>query len=543
MGGASMPSGWVDGALIILTRKSAKTFREESIFRLFSWAKPFTVGVWLSLLGTLLTSGLLLFYLEDKSLLQVSANGFLPAGTQNDKKIFEGEYASTIISYIHQAFTVFSGHLDLLPNTHAGQILSFSLSFFAMLMLSSYTANLASFLVIQRSSFVIPIETVDDIIRLGKSICLIGSSGAEQIVQRVSNEQDRDAIIIPKFTAFDSVLGVKSGDCDFAFVSKSHWDWLEITEETNGDCDTIVPVGIPFSNYDNVGFALRSDAGLLCTSLVRDVFNVHFHEMYDEGFMDKAWANHLDKKSNIIDKSCYRGRSGEEEGENNTQLDMTNLGGIFVLHLFFIVWALVGSVKWKDKLRRYESVEEKKGVIVASTQPAQRHGIMNVVPPASNQGIMKQPSSPYFGSSSRRLKLLRANTDITNFTGPSLFMGHNKLKEQQEQENPLPSVSFFQDNYTTNGDPAGKRIVGSSSDEHLMKSFNSLNREIDEKVIQQDSTSTINSGQIDALTRAVDDQYVKMSLVTNRIDKLTNTVEERLDDILRALNMNETNDN
>lgn len=73
---------------------------------------------------------------------------------------------------------------------------------------------------------------------------------------------------------------------------------------------------------------MRSDAGVLCTSLVRDVFNVHLHKMYDEGYFDEALQN-LAKWQDLL--YCPIGDIGDELEEAST-LDMTHLGGAFIFH-------------------------------------------------------------------------------------------------------------------------------------------------------------------------------------------------------------------
>ena len=65
----------------------------------------------------------------------------------------------------------------------------------------------------------------------------------------------------------------------------------------NGDCN-LVHIGRKFKDFE-AGFATRSDAGTLCTSLVRDVIHNHMNLMADEGFIAKAWGKHRERSTRL----------------------------------------------------------------------------------------------------------------------------------------------------------------------------------------------------------------------------------------------------
>lgn len=117
--GVSFPMGWYDASLTIIAKKDED---DISSFKLTSWMDPFSTNVWITLVATMLISGIICFYLEEKKL----------------RKKKDKQFVSVITSYIHASFIVFTGHLDLLPSTYSGQLVSLSLCFFAVLMLSTY---------------------------------------------------------------------------------------------------------------------------------------------------------------------------------------------------------------------------------------------------------------------------------------------------------------------------------------------------------------------------------------------------------------------
>lgn len=322
--GASFPRGWYDFSAIIIAKKDKDAF--GSAFRPFSWSAPFTASVWFSLIVILVVSGLVCYYIEGGDL---GTYGVISHGaTSHDQSI-----VSRAISTIYDCFVVFTGHLDIHPTTHAGRVVSLSLSFFTVLMLAAYTANLTSFLVIQNAAFALKIESVGDIVRLSKSICVLNTGAPQAALQ----SDFSNAIIIEKDNDKDTILGLQNDECDYALIGRSGWEQYERIEATNGKCN-LGQIGKVYRNYDG-GFATKSDAGTLCTSIVRDVLNIHFQDMHEDGFIKEAWEKHLAKKQDVAEQCEEKILTGTKEDTNT--LDMANLGGLFLFHLVFLILALL----------------------------------------------------------------------------------------------------------------------------------------------------------------------------------------------------------
>mmetsp|Transcript_11325 Transcript_11325/g.13135 ORF Transcript_11325/g.13135 Transcript_11325/m.13135 type:complete len:237 (+) Transcript_11325:279-989(+) len=168
----SFPRGFYDASIILIG--TADESANRSKFSLFSWSQPFTVGVWLTLLGTLFISALVSIMLEENN---------TPRSMRN-RNPFRSKFNSwSITSNLYKSFMSFTGHLDMQPNTRPGAIVSLSLSFFAVLMLSAYTANLASFLVIENSVTRADIEEVTDVVTNGLSMCILRDGAKHEILK------------------------------------------------------------------------------------------------------------------------------------------------------------------------------------------------------------------------------------------------------------------------------------------------------------------------------------------------------------------------
>ena len=282
--------------------------------------------------------------------------------------------------------TAFAGQFEFDPQTGPARLFTFSIAFWALLMGAAYTANLASFLVI-RNQPGIRIDSIDQAVRLNMNMCVWRSS---QTDTRVSN----------KFAAFASsgrlirkndqrgvYEGLRNGECDIAITEVSTWEIFQYDEEINGDC-SLNWIGRPFVNIP-ASFAIKSDAGALCTSLLRDVFNLHLHEMENDGTIQALWDTYNEQTASVF--CSAGGGEDEEEGsgerrltadgrslkaaqnaaaegggsdgfDDTTKLTLSNMGGVFVLHVILsglsLLFALVPWVR--SRMRKARESKEKK---------------------------------------------------------------------------------------------------------------------------------------------------------------------------------------
>ena len=209
--GVSFPKGWYDGSIIIVTKQESNSY--FGTFSPFSWSQPFTPSVWALLCFTMVITGLI-------------------GGQLDPMERRKGNLTlSYFLSSIHASVLVFTGHLDLNPSTHAAQLISLSLSFFAMLMLSAYTANLASFLVLEKSSIATHINTVNDIVRNQKTMCVYGQTATKTEVESIYS----DAIFVEKANDKELLLGLKNDECDYGILGLSSWEEVSFNNEIQID--------------------------------------------------------------------------------------------------------------------------------------------------------------------------------------------------------------------------------------------------------------------------------------------------------------------
>jgi hypothetical protein len=296
--GVSFPKGWYDARLIMVGIEQD----DSSSLDVWSFTKPFSTGVWGLIVATLCVSGLIYMGLE----------GF---DEGSDSQVLENKPFENVFL----ASLMFTGHFEYQPTSNGARLLTLSLAFFCLLVASAYTANLASYLVVDKVSS-IRIDSAEDAVRQGYRICVVDTTIADESLTRAFPA----AKIIRKLVEKDIYVAVRSGECEIALDTFSSWQEFSRDSSVNGDCQ-MSWIGRVFREGE-AGFATISDSGSLCTSLIRDVVNLLLVEMFEDGFIDRAWENELDQIAGQCDSDI------DSQDDNSGQLTIQAMGGTFILH-------------------------------------------------------------------------------------------------------------------------------------------------------------------------------------------------------------------
>jgi ABC-type amino acid transport substrate-binding protein len=138
-----------------------------------------------------------------------------------------------------------------------------------------------------RATPVTRIGSIDDAIAQNKRICVWGAAADWELV----SQQYPKANLRKSADHQGAILDMAAGLCDAAVVSNNEWSVLQSQAKFNGNC-TLQYVGRPLFVI-SAGFAVAQDSTDKCSSLLRDVLDIHFKNMKREGFIDAAWAKHL----------------------------------------------------------------------------------------------------------------------------------------------------------------------------------------------------------------------------------------------------------
>jgi len=243
----------------------------------------------------------------------------------------------------------FTGQFEFQPHTNYARLFTWSLSFWALLIIAAYTANFASFLVAENDSGV-QVKSVSDAVRLGMPICVIRSTAGDKILSKAFPS----ARLVRVRDEPDVYLGVKAGMCSFGLSSVGQWEEFEGRRDINGDCD-LAWVGRVF-RFMNSGFALKSDSGTLCTSLIRDAINMHLVEMKEDGTLDRLWQKHVQSTADINCDAIEAANTvvAYDGDEENQQLDLGDMGGLFIVHFGLTGVAIFMAVIHQCRRKRAE---------------------------------------------------------------------------------------------------------------------------------------------------------------------------------------------
>ena len=202
-----------------------------------------------------------------------------------------------------------------------------------MLILAAYTANLASFLVVQaksKSSF----SSIAGAVRSNKKVCVADGSADEEWFR--ANFPLYDYLQSFNSGPTERAARLRDGSCDVATFAKFEYDFLRQLGSVNPDC-SMQTVGEPLQNV-GAGWMVLNDVKDSCTSLVRDVLGIWFNQMDLDGTLRNIIRRSLTPVEHCpLDVTVGNQMIAERSG----QLKIQNMLGILSVHAAGVCTALL----------------------------------------------------------------------------------------------------------------------------------------------------------------------------------------------------------
>jgi Ligand-gated ion channel len=337
---ASFPLGWYDNS-IVLAELIQKSSQNKTMVNLWSFLDPFHPSLWGGVVLAIIVTGIVYWVLE---IWNVDAD--------------ERQLECKPVASIFYAAITFTGHYELRPQTHPARLVGFSFTFWALIVASSYIANLAGFLVSPRV-VVFKYSTIDDV-RNSKAYVCVQEGGA---ISKVLASKYPGMRVVPKSPDQAIFEGLRlphdQGGCDVIAHQYNTYEIYEHLREVNEDCAMqsqrkvveIIPAGL----------ATAVDPGApYCTSLISHVLDYHLTTMLDDGFLDRTWKSHLDRIATVdCAANAHVGATTVSE-DDTLSLTIQEVGGIFIVHVVVSALAIAfATFQFYQTHKRGELVDDR----------------------------------------------------------------------------------------------------------------------------------------------------------------------------------------
>ncbi|XP_033015543.1 glutamate receptor 2 isoform X4 [Lacerta agilis] len=254
---------------------------------------------------------------------------------------------------------------DISPRSLSGRIVGGVWWFFTLIIISSYTANLAAFLTVER--MVSPIESAEDLSKQSEIAYGTLDSGSTKEFFRRSKIQVFDKMWTYMKSAEPSVFVGTTAE-GVARVRKSKGKYAYLLESTMNEyieqrkpCDTMKVGG----NLDSKGYGIATPKG----SSLRNAVNLAVLKLNEQGLLDKL------KNKWWYDKGeC--GSGGGDSKEKTSALSLSNVAGVFYilvggLGLAMLVALIEFCYKSRAEAKRMKVAKNAQNINPTSSQNSQ----------------------------------------------------------------------------------------------------------------------------------------------------------------------------
>ncbi|XP_018374399.1 PREDICTED: glutamate receptor ionotropic, kainate 2-like isoform X3 [Trachymyrmex cornetzi] len=341
--------------------------------RLFSFMNPLAIEIWLYVLAAYVLVSVTMFVVARFSPYEWNNPHPCHPGTE----IVENQF-SLSNSFWFTIGTLMQQGSDLNPKATSTRIVGGIWWFFTLIIISSYTANLAAFLTVER--MITPIENAEDLASQTDIAYGTLDSGSTMTFFRDSMvetykkmwrfmENKKPSVFVPTYE--EGIQRVLQGD--YAFLMESTMlDYI-----VQRDCNLTQIGGL----LDTKGYGIATPMG----SPWRDKISLAILELQEKGeiqiLYDKWWKSPGD--------TCMRTEKGKENKANSLGVD--NIGGVFVVLLCGLAFAvLIAIFEFCYNSRRNAPAERQRPPVPPTPISGSLQGISQAVQQQQQQQLCQQ---------------------------------------------------------------------------------------------------------------------------------------------------------
>ncbi|KAJ8924608.1 hypothetical protein NQ315_000758 [Exocentrus adspersus] len=294
--------------------------------RLFSFMNPLAMDIWLYVLSAYVLVSITMFVVARFS----PYEWHNPHPCEVDNDLVKNQF-SLANSFWFTIGTLMQQGSDLNPKATSTRIVGGIWWFFTLIIISSYTANLAAFLTVER--MITPIENAEDLagqteiaygtLESGSTMTFFRDSMIETYKKMWRFMENRKPSVFVS-TYEEGIQRVLQGN--YAFLMESTMlDYI-----VQRDCNLTQIGGL----LDSKGYGIATPMG----SPWRDKISLAILELQEKGeiqmLYDKWWKN--------TGETCTRNEKGKESKANSLGVD--NIGGVFVVLLCGLAFAVIIAI-------------------------------------------------------------------------------------------------------------------------------------------------------------------------------------------------------
>ncbi|CAF1192912.1 unnamed protein product [Adineta ricciae] len=330
---------FIDLGISIMIRKPEK--QKPGVF---SFMAPLSKEIWICVIVSYLFVSAILFFVSRTSSYEWYFENETDVVPRN-KFSMQNALFFSFAAFMHQG-------VDLLPRSFSGRVVTSAWWFFSLILVSSYTANLAAFLTVEK--LVTPIESVEDLAKQteirygtvkGGSTMAFFNKSTLITFKRMWDfmQQHKDDVFVT--SNHEGIEKVRRSKGKFAFLLES-----TLNEYVNEryPCDTM-RVG---ENIDAKGYGIATPLG----SDLREAINIAVLELTESGFLERLkqkWYYERSECTNV----------GTKDSKQSTELNLANVAGMFyvlivglgaamvIAFLEFLLKAKIDSTRLNQNIR------------------------------------------------------------------------------------------------------------------------------------------------------------------------------------------------
>lgn len=315
-GGLGFSQQILDASVIFITPISQTRQRAEVNF---TFVLPFTWKMWACVLAVVLGNGLVSWAINPT--------------VHRNKKV-------TLFRTLYSSWGTFTGKEDKSPEKPAGSILNAGFAFFLVIVVSCYTANIASIYIGQQSA-TLSLTSIDAANTLRAPVCALMGTTAASVVQTAYSKVK--LVPIPGNSPSSLLKAIDNNQCAGAVMPITDWNLCQVDKNVNHGC-----------RFQQAGPTVRSISGawpykldfsVACTSFLNAVISDIITEMMADGSLDAMHAAAVASASTV---DC---NSDSMAAGPSLQVDVADISGLIWIYIAAICLALL--VHFQSQLRAW----------------------------------------------------------------------------------------------------------------------------------------------------------------------------------------------